>query len=78
MPDSQVHLLRFNSSDPVDQVKNRLKKLFKVAGFDSVVQTGDITAIKIHFGEKGNVTHVPASYTEPVVRMIKAVVRVHS
>jgi len=72
MPDSQVHLLRFNRSDPVDQVKNRLKKLFKVAGFDSVVQTGDITAIKIHFGEKGNVTHVPASYTEPVVRMIKS------
>jgi uncharacterized Fe-S center protein len=24
------------------------------------VQSGDITAVKIHFGDKGNVTHVSA------------------
>jgi len=72
MSDSLIYLMRFQTSDPVDQVKNRLKKLFKTAGFDSIVQSGDITAVKIHFGDKGNVTHVSAAYTEPIVRMIKS------
>lgn len=72
MSASQIYLMRFQTSDPVDQIKNRLKKLFKTAGFDTIVQSGDITAIKIHFGDKGNVTHVAAAYTVPIVRMIKA------
>jgi len=72
MPVNQIQLMRFKSDEPVDQTKNRLKKLFKSAGLDRVIQAGDITAIKIHFGEKGNVTHVPAAYVEPIVRMIKS------
>jgi len=72
MPVSQIHFMRLKADDPVDQVKNRLKKLYKSAGFDTIVQSGDITAIKIHFGEKGNDTHVPAVYTELIVRMIKS------
>lgn len=67
-----IYLMRFKSSNPVDQVKSRLKKLFNIAGFRNIVEKNDLTAIKVHFGEKGNVTHLPANYVEPIVRMVKS------
>jgi len=67
-----VYLMRFHHNEPVDQTKNRLKKLFKTAGFDKIVETGDITAVKVHFGEPGNTTHLSPHYVEPIVRMIKS------
>ncbi|MCD6204788.1 MAG: DUF362 domain-containing protein [Candidatus Marinimicrobia bacterium] len=69
---STVFLMRFQHKDPLDQTKNRLKKLFKTAGFDKLVEKQDITAVKVHFGEQGNSTYVSHHYIEPVVRMIKS------
>ena len=67
-----VYLLRFQHSDPIDQTKNRLKKLFKTAGFDKIIEKNDITAVKVHFGEPGNTSYLPHHYVEPIVRMIKS------
>ena len=69
---SSVFLLRFQRSDPLDQTKNRLKKLFKTAGFDNIIEKNDVTAVKVHFGEPGNTSYLPHHYTEPIVRMIKS------
>ncbi|MCG2715894.1 MAG: DUF362 domain-containing protein [Candidatus Marinimicrobia bacterium] len=67
-----IYLMRFHHTDPIDQTKNRLKKLFKTAGFDKIVEANDITAVKVHFGEPGNTTHLSPHYIEPIVRMIKS------
>ncbi|MBU1873302.1 DUF362 domain-containing protein [bacterium] len=67
-----VFLLRFQHSDPIDQTKNRLKKLFKTAGFDKIIEKNDVTAVKVHFGEPGNTSYLPHHYVEPIVRMIKS------
>ncbi len=72
MEPSNVHLMRFKASNPDDRVKNRLKKLFHRAGFDEIIDKNDLTALKVHFGEKGNNTFLPPAYTEPIVRMIKS------
>ncbi|MGC9364505.1 MAG: DUF362 domain-containing protein [Fidelibacterota bacterium] len=65
-----VYLLRFQHQDPIEQTKNRLKKLFRFAGFDTIIGKYDITAVKVHFGEPGNTTYIPSHYVEPIVRMI--------
>ncbi len=70
---SPVYLMRFQHTDPIDQIKKRLKKLFHTAGLDKVIEPHDITAVKVHFGEPGNTTHLSPHYVEAIVRMIKAV-----
>jgi len=67
-----AYLLRFQHSDPIDRTKNRLKKLFKTAGFDKIIEKNDVTAVKVHFGEPGNISYLSYHYVEPIVRMIKS------
>ncbi len=55
--------------------KNRtakLKKLFEAAGFDNAIAKGDLTAVKVHFGERGCDTHISPTHVRAVVDRIKA------
>jgi uncharacterized Fe-S center protein len=55
--------------------KNRtakIKKLFEAAGFDDRVARGDLTAVKVHFGERGCDTHLSPSHVRTVVERVKA------
>ncbi|MEL7640894.1 MAG: DUF362 domain-containing protein [Solidesulfovibrio sp.] len=55
--------------------KNRtakIKKLFEAAGFADTVAKGDLTAIKVHFGERGCDTHISPSHARTVVELVKA------
>lgn len=55
--------------------KNRtakIKKLFEAAGFADTIARGDLTAIKVHFGERGCDTHISPTYVRTVVERIKA------
>lgn len=55
--------------------KNRtakIKKLFEAAGFDAHVNRGDLTAIKVHFGERGCDTHLNPTHVRTVVERVKA------
>ena len=69
---STVYLMRFHHTDPLDQTKNKLKKLFNIADFDKIVEASDVTAVKVHFGEPGNSTFLSPHFVEPIVRMIKS------
>jgi len=64
--------MRFHHTDPLDQTKNKLKKLFKIADFDKIVEASDVTAVKVHFGEPDNSTFLSPHFVEPIVRMIKS------
>lgn len=50
----------------------KIKKLFEAAGFDKLVGRGDLTAVKVHFGERGCDTHINPSAVRTVVERIKA------
>jgi len=69
---STIYLMRFHHTDPLDQTKNKLKKLFKIADFDKIVEASDVTAVKVHFGEPDNSTFLSPHFVEPIVRMIKS------
>lgn len=55
-----------------DNKQNRIMGLFDAAGLNQVVRKGDLTAIKIHFGEVGNDSYVNPVLVRPVVEKIRS------
>ncbi|MGE4578461.1 MAG: DUF362 domain-containing protein [Desulfuromonadales bacterium] len=51
---------------------NKLTRLLDVAGIERVVQRGDLTAVKIHFGEKGGHAYIRPTFLRRVVDRVKA------
>ncbi len=54
--------------------KNRLEKLrelFERAGMDKIISPGDAVAIKLHWGEPGNVGFLPVPYARTVVDAVR-------
>ena len=49
----------------------KLKRLMKKAGFASMDMEGKFVAIKIHFGELGNISYLRPNYARAVVDMVK-------
>lgn len=49
----------------------KLKLLLDRAGMDSVIEKNKMTAIKLHFGEYGNLAYLRPNYVRTVVDMIK-------
>ncbi len=52
---------------PKENRTAKMKKLFNAAGFAKAIRPGDLTAVKIHFGERGCDTHVSPTLARAVV-----------
>lgn len=50
---------------------DKLRALFEAAGFAQVVSESDLVAFKVHFGEPGNTSRVPAHYIRPIVEEVE-------
>ncbi|TFH31254.1 MAG: DUF362 domain-containing protein, partial [Promethearchaeota archaeon] len=50
----------------------KVQRLFDQADFSSVIQKGDLTAVKVHFGERGNSTFIPPWFVRSIVDKIRA------
>ncbi|MBN1945706.1 MAG: DUF362 domain-containing protein [Bradymonadales bacterium] len=48
----------------------KVEQLFAAAGFDKLFATRDKVAVKIHWGETGNVGFVPVPYIRAVVKLV--------
>lgn len=68
---SKVYLARMNANNEEENLLNKIKRLFREAGFDNILEKGDLTAIKMHFGEYGNTTFVRPIYIRKIVECIK-------
>ena len=49
----------------------KLKRLMKKAGFASMDMEGKFVAIKMHFGELGNISYLRPNYAKAVADMVK-------
>ncbi|MGB3943335.1 MAG: DUF362 domain-containing protein, partial [Methanothrix sp.] len=49
----------------------RVRRLFSAARFDDLIQEGDMTAIKLHFGERGNESYVKPVFVRQVADAVK-------
>jgi len=70
MPE-KVYFMRVGARDPGQNTLSKLKQLFHAAGFSSIISPGDLTAIKIHFGEWGNETYINPVHARQVVECIR-------
>ncbi len=51
--------------------KNKTEELFERAGFDKLIKEGDLVAVKVHFGDRGNTRFVSPEYIRPLVDKVK-------
>ena len=68
---SQVFFTGFRASGAKENKVNKIKALFGAAGFGSLIEKDCLTAIKIHFGEKGNDTFINPVFVRTVVDLLK-------
>ncbi len=56
----------------MDSKVAKVRRLAEAVGIEKIVGQGDLTAIKLHFGEHGNDTHLRPMYVRQVVDKVKA------
>ena len=68
---SDVYFIKITENEEDSSIEEKVNLLYEKAGFDSFIQQKDIVAIKTHFGEKGNTTHIKANYIRQIVNKVK-------
>ncbi len=68
---SNVYLATLKAGSEDENILNKIKKLFREAGFDNIIEKGDLTAIKMHFGEYGNTTFIRPIFIRKIVECVK-------
>lgn len=71
MTPATVHLARSGKLGKVSLL-DATERLFNAAGLASCIGEGDLVAVKLHFGERGNTAFVPPIFVRRVVDRIKA------
>jgi uncharacterized Fe-S center protein len=68
---SEVYFVDVNNDDSIKKIAEKVRAIFRKAELDKCIGRNDLTAIKMHFGEKGNDTHIQAGWVRPVADEIK-------
>ncbi|HML38934.1 MAG TPA: DUF362 domain-containing protein [Bacillota bacterium] len=71
MEKSKVYFADFRTVAFGDGLPTKLKKLIKEAGIGQIDMDGKFVAIKMHFGELGNVSFLRPNYAKAVVDVVK-------
>ena len=64
---SKVYFIKASVKDGEQVISKKARKLFKTGGFEGCFEENDFTAIKVHVGEDGNNTHIPAACIKGLV-----------
>lgn len=71
MEKAKVYFTDFRTPYGGDTMPGKLKKLIRKAGIAQLKLEGQFVAIKIHFGELGNVSYLRPNYARAVVDVVK-------
>ena len=71
MEQAKVYFTNFRCRPGVNQ-QQKLEKLMLAAGMDKIDFEGKIVAIKLHFGEVGNLAYLRPNYAKTVADFVKA------
>lgn len=71
MEKAHVYCTDFRTKAFGDGLPTKLKKLIKKAGIGQIDMDGKFVAIKMHFGELGNVSYLRPNYARAVVDVVK-------
>ena len=71
MEKSKVYFTDLRTAAFGDGLPAKLKKLIKTAGIEQIEMAGKFVAIKMHFGELGNISYLRPNYAKAVVDVVK-------
>mgnify|MGYP000968056305 FL=1 len=71
MERSKVYFTDFHTIAFGDSLPTKLKKLIKKAGISELDMDGKFVAIKMHFGELGNISYLRPNYAKAVADVVK-------
>ena len=71
MEKAKVYFTDFHTEAFGDSLPTKLKKLVKKAGIQELNLDGKFVAIKMHFGELGNISYLRPNYARAVVDVVK-------
>lgn len=71
MEKAKVYFTDFRTVAFGDGLPAKLKKLVKKAGIGQIDMNGKFVAIKMHFGEKGNISFLRPNYARAVAEVVK-------
>ena len=71
MEKAKVYFTDFRTKAFGDGLPTKLKKMIKKAGIGTIDMKGRFVAIKMHFGELGNISYLRPNYARAVVDMVK-------
>ena len=71
MEKAKVYFTDFRAMPYGDGLPTKLKKLIKRAGIGQIDMDGKFVAIKMHFGELGNISYLRPNYARAVVDVVK-------
>ncbi len=70
--ESAVYFANARARSDKESKVNKIGRLFDAAGFSEIIRKGDLTAIKLHFGELGNDSYVSPVFVRQIVDKVKA------
>jgi len=68
---SKVYFANLRARGVHENKTSKIQRLFDAADLGAVLAAGDLTAVKVHFGERGNDTFVPPYHIRPLIDKIK-------
>jgi uncharacterized Fe-S center protein len=68
---ARVWFISVVSGEDKGSVAKKVTHLFKAAGLETCFTDHDLVAVKTHFGEEGNDTHIPPEYVLSVTQAIR-------
>lgn len=69
---SKVYFISMKDGEPLENVAESAVKLFDKAGFASIIDASLLVAVKQHFGEDRNNTHISPIITKAIISKIKS------
>lgn len=71
MEKSKVFFADYYSTQKNDNLSVRIKRLCDKAGFSTLINQNELVAVKLHFGEKGNITYLHPVNIRQIIDKIK-------
>lgn len=69
---SKVYFINLRSRTYEENKISKIRKLFDHAGLNDLIQKDDLTAIKLHFGERGNDSFINPVFVRQVADKVKS------
>lgn len=69
---SKVYLAPLEDEETDESIATKAERVFSGAGLSGIVGDQDLCAVKTHFGEPGDDSHVPPQFIQPMIERIRS------